>query len=103
MSRPSQEALSSLTGIFSQLSDSTRLRLVLLLATGERNVGSLCEELKLRQPTVSHHLGLLRMNRLIVAKRDGKQIIYALGPNFKIVGGKLKISLPECNVTVEGI
>ena len=102
MSRRSEEALASFTDLLGLLSDRTRLRLVLLLAVGERNVSSLCEEIDMRQPSVSHHLGLLRMNRLIIGKRKGKQVIYSLTANAKTAGGKLRISLPPYSVTVKG-
>jgi len=36
-----------MTGIFRLLSDKTRLNILMLLANGERNVTSLCEELQL--------------------------------------------------------
>jgi len=84
------------------LSDATRLQIMLLLAKGESNVMTLCKEVKLRQPTMSHHLGLLRMNRLIVGKRTGKEVIYTLAPHAKAAGGKLKISVPPFSVTVDG-
>ena len=102
MPRHSDEALTSFVDLFGLLSDRTRLRLVLLLAVGERNVTSLCEELKMAQPVASHHLGLLRQNRMIVGKRKGQQVIYSLTSNAKTAGGKLKISLPPYSVTVEG-
>jgi DNA-binding transcriptional ArsR family regulator len=70
--------LEQLTSLFRLLSDKTRLNILLLLAQGERNVSSLCEELNLPQPTVSHHLGLLRMNSVIANRRSGKQVFYAL-------------------------
>src|SRR3954470_13912274 len=70
--------LESLAGLFKLLSDGTRLRILQLLAKGERNVSSLCQELKLPQPTVSHHLGLLRMRNIIVNRRSGKQVFYGL-------------------------
>jgi DNA-binding transcriptional ArsR family regulator len=70
--------LEPLTSLFRLLSDKTRLNILLLLASGERNVTSLCNELGLPQPTVSHHLGLLRMNNLIANRRDGKQVFYGL-------------------------
>jgi DNA-binding transcriptional ArsR family regulator len=70
--------MESLAGLFKLLSDGTRLRILNLLAKGERNVTSLCEELKLPQPTVSHHLGLLRMRNIIVNRRSGKQVFYGL-------------------------
>ena len=67
-----------LAGLFKLLSDGTRLRILMLLAKGERNVSSLCEELRLPQPTVSHHLGLLRMRNVIANRRNGKQVFYGL-------------------------
>jgi DNA-binding transcriptional ArsR family regulator len=70
--------LEQLTNLFRLLSDKTRLNIVMLLAQGERNVSSLCSELQLPQPTVSHHLGLLRMNGIIGNRRAGKQVFYTL-------------------------
>jgi len=76
----SEQDLEHLTSLFRLLSDRTRLNIVLLLSHGERNVSSLCEELKLPQPTVSHHLGLLRASNLVTNRRVGKQVFYALPP-----------------------
>ena len=61
---------------FSQLSDPTRLGILLLLVRGPKNVTALCDSLKLKQPTTSHHLALLRMGRIVKARRNGKQVIY---------------------------
>lgn len=60
------------------LADPTRLRVVGLLRGRELNVTSLCELLCLAQPTVSHHLSLLRGVGLVRNRRDGKQIFYSL-------------------------
>ncbi|CAN5538927.1 hypothetical protein BH10PLA1_BH10PLA1_11680 [soil metagenome] len=79
----SEEDLEHLTALFRLLSDRTRLNIVLLLAQGERNVTSLCEELRLPQPTVSHHLGLLRTSNLVTNRRMGKQVFYALPAEAK--------------------
>lgn len=70
--------LEPLVGLFRLLSDKTRMNILMLLSKGERNVTSLCEELGLPQPTVSHHLGLLRMSNLIGNRRNGKQVFYGL-------------------------
>src|SRR5271170_8322328 len=96
-----EQSLTNLCQLFRLLSDKTRLQIVMLLAGGERNVTSLCEELKLPQPTVSHHLGLLRMNRVIINKRHGKQVIYSLGQSAKSVRKMLKFSLPPFALTLE--
>lgn len=67
-----------LVGLFKLLSDGTRLDLLMLLAKGEQNVTTLCEELGLPQPTVSHHLALLRMSNVISNRRSGKKVFYSL-------------------------
>ena len=72
------EAIGELAQAFRLLSDETRLKIVSYLAQEDQNVGSLCKILNLAQPTVSHHLGLLRMGRLILNRRNGKQVIYSL-------------------------
>lgn len=72
------DELESLVGLFRLLSDRTRLSILLILLDGERNVTSLCRQLKLPQPTVSHHLGLLRSRKLISNLRRGKQVFYGL-------------------------
>ena len=69
------EALAQLCHI---LGDQTRLRILQSLQAGERNVTSLCEELKLPQPTVSRHLAILRMAGLASNRRAGKEIFYSL-------------------------
>src|SRR5436190_20485071 len=43
-----------------QVSDPTRLQIILLLAEGERHVGAICEVVNQGQPATSHHLALLR-------------------------------------------
>jgi DNA-binding transcriptional ArsR family regulator len=74
----SEQDLEQLANLFRLLSDKTRLNILMLLADGERNVSSLCEQLQLPQPTVSHHLSLLRMSNVLGSRRDGKQVFYAL-------------------------
>ena len=73
-----EQDLENLSSLFRLLSDKTRLNILMHLAAGERNVTNLCELLGLPQPTVSHHLGLLRMNNVIGNRRNGKQVFYML-------------------------
>ena len=101
MALTKDQSLADLTGLFGMLSDKTRLHMLFLLAKEDQNVTSLCEALKVRQPTASHHLGLLRMSGMVTTKRMGKQIVYSLAEAFTSAGGKLRISLPSCRVTIE--
>jgi DNA-binding transcriptional ArsR family regulator len=77
--------LDQLVSLFRLLSDKTRVNVLLSLAKGERNVTSICEELGLAQPTVSHHLGLLRGSNVIANRRQGKQVFYSLHAGVRLV------------------
>ena len=60
------------------ISDPKRLRLLYLVADRPQNVTALTEALDISQPTVSHHLRILRERGLVTAERDGTSIYYAL-------------------------
>ena len=92
--------LEQLTIIFRLLSDKTRLNILVLLADGERNVSSLCDELRLPQPTVSHHLGLLRMNNIIANRRAGKQVFYGLNGKVHAAHASVKIDVQSFDVLI---
>ena len=64
--------------LFKTLSDSTRLRLLNLLAEGEVCVCDLHGTLGLEQPKVSRHLAQLRRAGLVEGERDGKWMHYRL-------------------------
>ena len=71
----------TLSRLFGVLSDETRLRLLILLQDNdELHVTHLCKMLRLPQPTVSHHLGLLRVHGLVRNRRNGKQVFYSIDP-----------------------
>lgn len=93
---PDHETVGAIAGLMRLLSDPTRLRVLRLLLPGEQNVSALCDRLGLAQPTVSHHLGLLRTARLVVTRRNGKQVYYALNPDhFQPCGPGLKLDHSE--------
>lgn len=60
------------------ISDETRLSVVLCLVSGEKCVCEIYKHLRLPQNLVSHHLGILRKNQLIEARKDGKWVYYTL-------------------------
>jgi len=64
--------------LLKQVSDPTRLQVILTLTEGEKHVGALCEVLSQSQPAVSHHLALLRHGGIIAPRRQGKNNFYAL-------------------------
>ena len=84
----------SLAEIFRVLGDPTRLRIWLALQDKEEcNVTELCRQLKAPQPTVSHHLGILRMHGLVTNRREGKEIHYSLNDLKKGTSTRMLSSL----------
>ena len=60
------------------LGDTVRLQLMHLLATqGEMNVMDLARALRISQPLVSWHLGVLRRAALVSMRRQGRQVWYS--------------------------
>ena len=96
----SDQDLEQLISLFRLLSDKTRLNILLLLSAGEKNVTTICQHLKLPQPTVSHHLGLLRMNNIISNRRNGKQVFYSLNGRVDTLGDSLQVGLENFLVNV---
>jgi ArsR family transcriptional regulator len=60
------------------LSNADRLLLLCQLSQGERHVSELEALLGIRQPTLSQQLGVLRDERLVVTRREGKNIYYRI-------------------------
>jgi DNA-binding transcriptional ArsR family regulator len=61
-----------------QVSDLTRLSVLLLLGEGERSVGDLSAVTGSSMTALSRHLALLRLADIIVPRRDGQRNVYAL-------------------------
>jgi ArsR family transcriptional regulator len=61
------------------LADDTRQRiLTMLLEEGEKCVGDIVAEFDMSQPTISHHLGVLKQFNLVTSRKEGKQVFYAI-------------------------
>lgn len=73
---PGVENFQTLSDIFKQLGDGSRLRIFWLLCHCEECVVNLSAMVGMSSPAVSHHLKLLRAAGLIVNRRAGKEVYY---------------------------
>lgn len=62
--------------VFNAIADSHRRDILVFLAPHERPVSDLVAALRLRQPSVSKHLGVLRSVGLVHVRREGRQMLY---------------------------
>src|SRR5215469_3451059 len=69
-----------LLAFFKAMANESRLRIVGLLATHERSVQELAQLLALSEPTVSHHLAVLKEIGLVSVRAEGVVRWHALVP-----------------------
>lgn len=62
--------------LFRAFSDTSRVRIMSALLSGEKNVSALAKLVGISESAVSHHMRGLRQMRLVVARKDGKEVYY---------------------------
>jgi DNA-binding transcriptional ArsR family regulator len=68
--------VSTASDVFHAIADSHRREILIFLASHERPVGDMVVALRLRQPSVSKHLRVLRNAGLVNMRREGRQKLY---------------------------
>lgn len=67
-----------LSEFFKFFGDTTRIRIIEILLSGEISVNEIAEKLQLGQSAVSHQLRILRTAGLVKPRRVGRTVFYAL-------------------------
>lgn len=75
---PNEELLIDLADLFKVFGDYSRIRIMYVLMEEEVCVQDLADALDMTQSAVSHQLKVLKQNKLVRARRDGKSIFYSL-------------------------
>ena len=65
-------------GFFKAISDETRQKIFSLLEGREWSVGEIATKMKLTQPNVSHHLGVLKRCGCVSSRKEGKNVFYSV-------------------------
>ena len=76
--QPEEEMLADLADLFKNFSDTTRIRILSLLISGEMCVCDITAALNATQSAVSHQLRILKQSRLVKSRRMGKIVYYSL-------------------------
>lgn len=72
------EQASKASKLLRSLSHETRLMILCLLSEREMSVSEIEQIVKLPQATVSQQLARLRLDKLVVARREGRLIYYSI-------------------------
>ena len=75
---PAEEDLYDLAELFKVFGDSTRIKILYALFGAELCVGDLAQLLGMSQTAVSHQLRVLRTNKLVKGRKEGKIVFYSL-------------------------
>lgn len=78
---PQDETLYDLAELFKVFGDSGRIKILYALFEAELCVGDIAQLLGLTQTAVSHQLRILKANKLVKARKDGKNVFYSLSDN----------------------
>ena len=75
---PKEEELYDLAELYKVFGDSTRIKILYVLFEAELCVCDIAQLLNMTQSAISHQLRILKQNRLVKNRRDGKSVFYSL-------------------------
>ena len=75
---PDETELYDLAELFKIFGDSTRIRILFVLFEAEVCVCDLASVLNMTQSAMSHQLKILKQNKLVKSRREGKSVFYSL-------------------------
>ncbi len=64
--------------VFQALAHPTRIAIIEVLREGELPAGVIIEKLELEQANASQHLAVLRAKHIVVSRKEGNQVFYAV-------------------------
>ena len=84
---PEESELYDLADLFKVFGDSTRIKILYVLFENEMCVYDIASILNMTQSAISHQLRILKQNRLVKFRKEGKTVLYTLADEhvFKIL------------------
>lgn len=77
-SMPGEDTLYRLTDLFKVFGEPTRIKILYVLLRGETCVCDIAQILNMTQSAISHQLRVLKQNRLVKFRKEGKTVFYSL-------------------------
>lgn len=63
---------------FKAVADPSRIKIMMLLMKGEMCVSDICKHFNMKQPSISHHLNILKNAKIVSDRKEGKEVYYSL-------------------------
>ncbi len=87
--------------VFQALADKTRLSILQLLKERELCVSDICKFFSITQPSISHHLDMLKKAGLVSSEKRGREVFYSFNQDTIIdcCGSEMRvfdIDLKKC-------
>ncbi len=73
-----EQTAADVAELFRSFSDASRVRILSAIVDQEVNVSALAEMVGISESAISHHLRVLRRMKLVLARREGKEVYYRL-------------------------
>lgn len=78
INRITPEKLESAAEMLKAIAHPLRLAIIDFIGEDEKSVTEIFEHLNIEQAVASHHLSILKKNRVVQPTRDGKHIYYSI-------------------------
>lgn len=88
---PDISSIEQLADFYKVMGDTTRLKLLMALETGEFCASDLANVSQMTRSAVSHQLKTLKSNKLVKSRKEGKTVYYSLDDEH--IHSVLKVAL----------
>ena len=88
---PDTSSIEQLADFYKVMGDTTRLKLLVALETGEFCASDLANVSQMTRSAVSHQLKTLKSNKLVKSRKEGKTVYYSLDDEH--IHSVLKVAL----------
>lgn len=94
---PSDSQIEEMGARFKVISEPSRLKILLALSAGELCVEHITEVIGGNQSAVSHQLRILKDNRIVKCRREGKKVLYSVSDGHVFTMIEMAKEHLDCN------
>ncbi len=87
--------------MFQALSDKTRLKILELVKQNEQCVNDICKNFEMTQPSISHHLDILKRVGLVQHQKRGREVYYRFNKEAIIECCGVQMKIFDVNISLQ--